>query len=583
MKNEEKKLRRKNVPVPIYKIISTIVFVLSIGYLTFALIKVDNIITSIRYLTTPLFITVTSLILFVISIKGTTKKDMSIIFSIIIMAFITFNFMNDINLIKLPQDEKMISYVNKSYKTLNEWAEKNHIKLNIKYETNEEIEEGNIIRLDISEGTLVKDIKEITATISEGPNYDKIVVVPSMIGWNIDDVVKFIDENHIIGAIIEYEFSDETKDTIIKQEKNGDIRRDQEWVLTASLGKEGELEKTVTMIDLTNMNTFNATLWLKKNNIKYITEYEFNNDIKRNIVTKQNIKKGEQINIDENEVTLIISKGKAITVPNLLAMTVDEITNWIIENKLKVSFEEIYDEKVEVGKVINTSVKEKEKIEIGTLLTITISKGQIKMQSFNSLYEFKTWANKYSINYNESYEYSDGVGKGNIISFSYKENEIVNPDDVIYVKISLGKAIIIPTFAGMSKTDAASKCNNIGIKCAFIMGNYTDYKENIVYAQSRGEGTKVTSGSTITLTLSKGIPTTKKLSISQSWLSYGNADATITSLKTQFAKYFPGVIFEFKKVEDNTTASGLLSLNSPTSAGSLVTQGNTYTIYIVSN
>ena len=39
-----------------------------------------------------------------------------------------------------------------------------------------------------------------------------------------------------------------------------------------------------------------------------------------------------------------VSKGKSIIVPDLTTMTVEEITDWIIKNNLKIEFEEIYDE-----------------------------------------------------------------------------------------------------------------------------------------------------------------------------------------------------------------------------------------------
>ena len=264
-------------------------------------------------------------------------------------------------------------------------------------------------------------------------------------------------------------------------------------------------------------------------------------------------------------------------------MTVEEITNWIIKNNLKIEFEEIYDEKIETGKVIKQSIEKDSQIATDTLITVTISRGQIKMQNFSSLFEFKEWANKYNIKYSESYEYSNSVEKGKVISYSYKENEVVDPDAVIYVKVSLGKAISIPSFIGKTKSEAQNTCNSLGIKCSFKTGTYTNYDNNVVYSQSRNVGTKVASGSTITLTVSLGKPTTWELVIFQNELSLGNADATINTLRNKFASRYPGVTFVFKKVKHNTYNSGLLSDNSPTKVGTSIKQGNTYTIHIVSN
>lgn len=577
--NNSIKIKKKN---KLYAIVTTITLLISIAYVTYCLLITDNIITNIIHVSIPIFVLLISFVIFISSLKAKEKNNLFFIVSFIIILFIGFNIVSDVGILKLPEEEKITSYTNIPYKTLNEWAAKNNIEIEAEYEYSDEIVKGNIIRIDVNEGTYVKDIKKIKVTISEGPDYDKLIIIPSMIGWNIDDVVKYIENNHLINVNINYEKDNSEKDTVIKQNKNGELRRNQEFVLVVSYGIE-ELEENIDMIDLTNMSLFNATLWLKRNGIKYSIEYEFSDTIDKNIVISQNINANTNISINDDSVILNVSKGKSINVPNLLKMSVEEVTNWVTQNKLKIEFDEIYDEEIETGKIIKANFNENDHIEEGTLITITISKGQIKMQQFNSLYEFKEWANKYNINYSESYEYSNTISKGNVISYSYDVNDIVDPDGVIYVKVSLGKAISIPSFIGKTKTEASSICNNLGIRCTFSTGTYTNYNTNIVYSQSKNQGTKVASGTSITLTISKGIPETKSLAILQNWISIGNADATIASLKSNFATYYPGVNFNFIKVKSNTLNSGMIAENSPTGAGSVVKQGQTYTIYIVSN
>ena len=577
--NNSIKIKKKN---KLYAIVTTITLLISIAYVTYCLLITDNIITNIIHVSIPIFVLLISFVIFISSLKAKEKNNLFFIVSFIIILFIGFNIVSDVGILKLPEEEKITSYTNIPYKTLNEWATKNNIEIEAEYEYSDEIVKGNIIRIDVNEGTYVKDIKKIKVTISEGPDYDKLIIIPSMIGWNIDDVVKYIENNHLINVNINYEKDNSEKDTVIKQNKNGELRRNQEFVLVVSYGIE-ELEENIDMIDLTNMSLFNATLWLKRNGIKYSIEYEFSDTIDKNIVISQNINANTNISINDDPVILNVSKGKSINVPNLLKMSVEEVTNWVTQNKLKIEFDEIYDEEIETGKIIKANFNENDHIEEGTLITITISKGQIKMQQFNSLYEFKEWANKYNINYSESYEYSNTISKGNVISYSYDVNDIVDPDGVIYVKVSLGKAISIPSFIGKTKTEASSICNNLGIRCTFSTGTYTNYNTNIVYSQSKNQGTKVASGTSITLTISKGIPETKSLAILQNWISIGNADATIASLKSNFATYYPGVNFNFIKVKSNTLNSGMIAENSPTGAGSVVKQGQTYTIYIVSN
>lgn len=573
------KKKKKKKKVCTHRVFSMITLVASLAYLTYKIVTCESLITNIYTLSIPVFLFIISIILLIASLKSEFNK-VYIFLSIMILLFLSFYLVTDINLVSLPKEEVIASYYNKDLKELKDFADKNNINLVIEYEYSDEIETGKIIRIDTEGISYVKDIKQIIVTISDGPNYDKLLIVPSMIGRNLDDLIEFINKNFMNNVTINFEISDSDKDTIISQDKNGEIRRNSDITFVISLGSE--ISDTVTMENLVGMKLFDAELWLKRNGIKYEIKYEFS-DKSKNEVLSQSTNKDEEINIKDTNITITVSAGVAIKIPDFKTMTVDEATNWIINNKLKVEFNEIYDENIETGKIIEQSIKENELVKENTLITLTISKGQIIMDEFKSISEFRDWANKYNVKYNETYDYSNNISKGEAISYSYNKGDIIDPDGVIYVKISLGKAVYIPSFVGKSKTDAQNTCNSLGIRCNFVTGTYTNYNSNVIYNQSRSVNSKVASGSSITLTLSKGIPETKKLAILQNWLSIGNADATINSLRSNFAKNYPGVNFVFEKRKDNTLNSGMIAQNSPTTAGSEVKQGQTYTIYIVSN
>lgn len=573
------KKKKKKEKVCTHRIFSMITLVASLAYLTYKIVTCESLITNIYTLSIPVFLFIISIILLIASLKSEFNK-VYIFLSIMILLFLSFYLVTDINLVSLPKEEVIASYYNKDLKELKDFADKNNINLVIEYEYSDEVETGKIIRIDTEGIIYVKDIKQIIVTISDGPNYDKLLIVPSMIGRNLDDLIEFIDKNFMNNVTINFEISDTDKDTIIAQDKNGEIRRNSDITFVISLGSE--ISDTVTMENLVGMKLFDAELWLKRNGIKYEIKYEFSGKSK-NEVLSQSTNKDEEINIKDTNITITVSAGVAIKIPDFKTMTVDEATSWIINNKLKVEFNEIYDENIETGKIIEQSIKENELVKENTLINLTISKGQIIMDEFKSISDFRDWANKYNVKYNETYDYSNNISKGEAISYSYNKGDIIDPDGVIYVKISLGKAVYIPSFVGKSKNDAQNICNSLGIRCNFVTGTYTNYNSNVIYNQSRSVNSKVASGSSITLTLSKGIPETKKLAILQNWLSIGNADATINSLRSNFAKNYPGVNFIFEKRKDNTLNSGMIAQNSPTTAGSEVKQGQTYTIYIVSN
>ena len=169
----------------IHKIFATISFIISIIYLSYSIIETESIITNISKLSIPILIFLISLVVFISSLKSKLGK-IYIVISIILILFVTFYFFIDKKVILLPEEEKMSSYKNKSYSAFSDWAKANGIEVITEYEYSDEIEKDNIIRTDINEGTFVKDIKKITVTVSDGPNYDKLLIIPSMLGWNVD-------------------------------------------------------------------------------------------------------------------------------------------------------------------------------------------------------------------------------------------------------------------------------------------------------------------------------------------------------------------------------------------------------------
>ena len=372
---------KKKKKVCTHRIFSMITLVASLAYLTYKIVTCESLITNIYTLSIPVFLFIISIILLIASLKSEFNK-VYIFLSIMILLFLSFYLVTDINLVSLPKEEVIASYYNKDLKELKDFADKNNINLVIEYEYSDEIETGKIIRIDTEGISYVKDIKQIIVTISDGPNYDKLLIVPSMIGRNLDDLIEFIDKNFMNNVTINFEISDTDKDTIIAQDKNGEIRRNSDITFVISLGSE--ISDTVTMENLVGMKLFDAELWLKRNGIKYEIKYEFS-DKSKNEVLSQSTNKDEEINIKDTNITITVSAGVAIKIPDFKTMTVDEATSWIINNKLKVEFNEIYDENIETGKIIEQSIKENELVKENTLITLTISKGQIIMDEFKSI------------------------------------------------------------------------------------------------------------------------------------------------------------------------------------------------------
>ena len=105
-------------------------------------------------------------------------------------------------------------------------------------------------------------------------------------------------------------------------------------------------------------------------------------------------------------------------------MTIVEVTEWAIKNRLKINFTEAYDDSVKVNGIIDANYQKGDIIEQGSVVKVTLSLGTLKMPKFKSLNDFYTWANSHQIRYEEKHEFSDKVKAGEVISYSHKHSPL---------------------------------------------------------------------------------------------------------------------------------------------------------------
>ncbi len=462
------------------------------------------------------------------------------------------------------------------------WASSNKIEVSQVYEYSDNIEEFSIISQSATPNEPIDSIDKINFIVSNGPNYEKEVIIPNMLGWNIDEAVEVIKENYLNNVIINYVKNEEKKDIIIGQNKSGQIKRNTKIILTVSLSNEKLPD--VSMIDLVNMSNFDATLWLKRNGLNYKINYEFSNTIKKDYVISQDVDVNTILSPSKDLVTITISKGKEIMIPDFKSMTVKEATDFIIQNKLKVTFKEEYSN-MEVGKIIKANYSKGDLVEEGTNIVITTSLGKLKMKEFKKYQDFKAWADSLNLNYDLEDVYSDKVEPGYIISTDPKVGEYIDTNKKILVKYSKGGKITIPNFYNQSKTYIKNKCSEIGLVCSFNYSSYNDtIKKDYAVSQQFKSGTTVPKNTSMYITLSSGSAKTySNIVIQEGWLAIGNTSKTISNLKSKLTSLCPGVTFNIVKKSHNTLTSGLIHPSSPIQGGKAYTftQGKTYSIYIV--
>lgn len=425
------------------------------------------------------------------------KRIAVIIGSIIFCLYFIFQILVQNSIINLSKQSTIPNFYDKEITEVVKWAEENNILVEQTYENSDSFKLYHIISQDVKPGTLTKKIKKIKVVVSDGPEENKETLIPDMIGWTTDEVIKFVNKNFLTNLNISFEFNDDVQKDIVFGQINESPKmlRNSKIDLKISLGTEKDIQ-AISMKNLVGLNTFSATTWLGRNNIKYEIQYGYSDKYDEGTVIKQSITKGKIIDKERTKIVIItIAMKNKITVPDLTKLSLSEITTWATENKLKVEFKEEYDDTIEKGKFISSNKAKGNILNTGDTIQVTISKGQIKMIKFTNIDDFRKWATENDITYNISFEFNEKVKAGNIISSSHNENEVIKNEDTVNLVISQGGTVTVPNFIDKTKSEATTLCKENNLKCNFE-GN-----GNKVNNQSMRLGSTVPINTSITLNL----------------------------------------------------------------------------------
>lgn len=522
-------------------------------------------------------------ICFIVAYNRSLKKNKTTATAItgaLFMGFMSFNCLYLANFIELPVQSNIPNFVGQEYTKALAWNEENDVTFDQTFDYSDTVSKYSVISQSTEPQTLTKNINEVSYSVSNGPDYNKNVIISDMTGWSIDEVLKVVDENFLNNVIVNFEENpDIERNTVISQSISGNIKRNDEITFTVSLGDKNTLSP-IKLKNLKDEKLLNASVYLGQNAITYEINYEFSNDVAKGNIISTNPKQGTKLNPDDH-VTLTVSKGKEIKVHDLTNKTMYEITEWMIKNNLQINYSDRYDNKIKSGRVIEANYKEGDIIEEGTTVDVIFSKGPLKMKQFDNVNDFKSWADTNGIKYEIKEEFNNDVEKDKIIKTSIEEGKTINLNDTITIYVSKGIAVKVPDFSGNTKSEVQKECDNLGLSCSFTEEYSSSITSGKVIKQSVAAGTEISKGDKITITIatskkntsstsnkttsstsskrpssgntsnntsrpsggsSSNSTTTQKcetteLNIAPSWIKIGYPDATCSNIKSKYDKF----------------------------------------------
>lgn len=274
---------------------------------------------------------------------------------------------------------------------------------------------------------------------------------------------------------------------------------------------------SVELPDFTNMPQTQAQLWAKENDVLLNIEQANSDEFAAERIISQDKQPGTHIGRGDF-VGIVVSTGPDLSIklplPDIMSMTSSQIEAWAQQNfmsRVRMTFE--FSDTVPSGNVVRFEVNDETVIDVvrrDSPVYIIVSKGAESETATITVPDFKTMsiADAYALATEKGFaieieeQYDDYIPEGTLISQSIKPSEKIKKGTNILLVLSKGKMVVVPSFKGHSKENAASVAASLGIAVA-VTERYSGHSEGALISQSVAAGS-VYGGEIIELSYSLG-------------------------------------------------------------------------------
>lgn len=211
-----------------------------------------------------------------------------------------------------------------------------------------------------------------------------------------------------------------------------------------------------------------------------------------------------------------VSIETPIRIVDFTSMTQDQLLTWSQENDIKFVTEEVYDDTVEIGKVLSQNVIVGERLFAGSTVKVTLSKGpdpevmvnliDFKGKDIGEIQQFIE--NNRLLAATIEFEKSSDVSSAYFIRLDTTLTSVKRGQSLKFF-ISTGSkdeltTVLVPDFTEYTRTQIASWGTTNNIKTNFVDEFNNDIVSGKVISQSQAANSQIYDGSSITVKLSLG-------------------------------------------------------------------------------
>ena len=237
------------------------------------------------------------------------------------------------------------------------------------------VAKGDIMAQSVEAGTRIKKDTPITFTLSNGPDPNVAVSFPDIRSMTKDEIDSWAKENLLLNYKATTQYSDTVEDgNVISYEvKNGDEAGfTRGTTLNVVISKGSAPAGQVTVTSFVNKTYAEASSWATTNKVTAQRVDTYSDTVAADTVISQSIAAGSTMKQGDT-IIFTVSKGKGITIPNLVGYSAEQFDAWQKANTgITVVPTTIYNE-APVGQVLSQSIAANTVVDSGTVLEVTTS------------------------------------------------------------------------------------------------------------------------------------------------------------------------------------------------------------------
>lgn len=389
------------------------------------------------------------------------------------------------------------------------WASENKVEVAYENQYSETVEKKYVISQSIAKDTQLKKDDKLKIVISMGSDPNLEVELPDFTNLTFKEIEEFVKQAKLQDVSYEYENSDTIKEggfiSLNTTEKK--VKRSDMLIFKISLGAKKEEKTLIEVPDFSGYTRNEASSWGNANKISVKFSYVSSNTVEKGDLVKQSVAPKSMIE-ESSSIVLTYSLGKPVEAVDFSGKKKVDVLNWLeeIDDRVKVSFEEVYSDTVEKNVVISSSPKEGT-LNDGSTIRVTISLGKPEIDDYvgknyeglqNAVKDINSKGGKITLNLTS--QESDTYSKDLVISQSAKGE--VATDATINAVYSTGKYVTVGDFSTVDQLLEFCITNGLNHKIGSYRYSDSIAKGGLISYDHKGE--KVVEGSTITYVESYG-------------------------------------------------------------------------------